>query len=218
MKTSHGTPRTRAAWASAHAWLPALPAVTPRAQPSPRAASLFSAPRTLNDPVRWRFSALSATAAPVRSLSVSDGSTGVSFATSATAARARATASAVTVCGRSAVATASVGQRDDGVDLDLGAERQRRDAERGPGRRVIAEERAVGLVDLGEAPEVDEEDREPDRVGQRRAGGGADGVEVLEAAGGLGAERAVDELVRRRVQRRLAGAEQQAARDDGVAV
>src|SRR4051812_33118885 len=201
MKTSQGTPRTRAACARAHAWLPALPAVTPRAQPSPSAASLFSAPRTLNDPVRWRFSALSATDAPVRSLSVSDGSTGVRLATSATAARASATASAVTVCGRSAVATASVGQRDDGVDLDRRPERQRRDADRGAGRRVVAEERAVGLVDLREAPEVDEEDGQPHGVGQRRARGGADGVEVLQAAGGLGAERAVDELVRRRVQR-----------------
>src|SRR3954468_18713300 len=177
MKTSHGTPRTRAAWASAHAWLPALPAVTPRAQPSPRAASLFSAPRTLNDPVRWRFSAFSATAAPVRSLSVSDGSTGVRFATSAMATRARATASAVTVCGRSVVAMASVGQRDDGVDLDLRPERERRDADRGAGRRVVAEERAVGLVDVREAPQVDEKDGQAHGVGERRACGGADGVE-----------------------------------------
>ena len=30
MKTSHGTPRVRAACAHAQAWLPALPAVTPR--------------------------------------------------------------------------------------------------------------------------------------------------------------------------------------------
>src|SRR4051812_20461062 len=172
MKTSQGTPRTRAACARAHAWLPALPAVTPRAQPSPSAASLFSAPRTLNDPVRWRFSALSATDAPVRSPSVSDGSTGVRLATSATAARARATASAVTVCGRSAVATASVGQRDDGVDLDLGAERERRDADRGPGRRGGARERAGGPVDPREAPQGDEEDREVERVGPRRARGG----------------------------------------------
>ena len=60
MKTSHGTPRARAAAASACAWLPALPATTPRAQPSsPSAASLAAAPRTLNEPVRCRFSAFS---------------------------------------------------------------------------------------------------------------------------------------------------------------
>src|SRR3954470_16753609 len=158
MKTSQGTPRTRAACDSAQAWLPALPAVTPRAQPSPSAASLFSAPRTLNEPVRWRFSALSATAAPVRSLSVSEGSTGVRLATPATAGRASATASAVTVCGRSAVATAAVRQRDGGVGRALRAERQRRHADRRAGRRVVAEEGAVGLVDLREAPEVEEED------------------------------------------------------------
>ena len=64
MKTSHGTPRARAASASAWAWLPALPATTPRAHASPSAASLFSAPRILNEPVRCRYSALSSDASP----------------------------------------------------------------------------------------------------------------------------------------------------------
>ena len=98
MKTSHRTPRTAAASDSAHAWFPALPAVTPRAQPSPSAASLLSAPRILNEPVRWRFSAFTTVGAPRRSVSVTDGRTGVRFATSATAARARSTSAAVTSC------------------------------------------------------------------------------------------------------------------------
>ena len=58
--TSHGTPRAAAAAASPWAWLPAEAATTPCAQPaSPSAASLAAAPRTLNEPVRWRFSAFS---------------------------------------------------------------------------------------------------------------------------------------------------------------
>ena len=97
MNTSHGTPRALAAWASAQAWLPALPPVTPRAHPSPSAASLFRAPRILNEPVRCRFSALSATTPSRRWVSVSDGSTGVRLATSAIAPRARSMSSGVTV-------------------------------------------------------------------------------------------------------------------------
>jgi hypothetical protein len=51
----------------------------------------------LNEPVRWRFSALSATWPPARCVRVSDGSTGVCLATSAIAWRARPMSSAVTV-------------------------------------------------------------------------------------------------------------------------
>src|SRR3954465_6741775 len=132
MNTSQGTPRTRAACDSAQAWLPALPAVTPRAQPSPSVASLFSAPRILKEPVRWRFSAFSATARPVCSESVSEGSTGVCLATSAIAARARAIAPGVTarLPAAVAIAIASIRQRDDRVDLDLHAPRERGDADR----------------------------------------------------------------------------------------
>ena len=142
MNTSHGTPRALAAWASAQAWLPALPPVTPRAHPSPRAASLFSAPRILNEPVRCRFSALSATTPSRRWVSVSDGSTGVRLATSAIAPRARSMSSGVTVArvGDVAIGRALGRQRDDGVDLDLRAQRQRGHADRAAGRRLVAEE------------------------------------------------------------------------------
>ena len=61
-------PRERAATATAWAWLPALAATTPAASSSAlRAAIRFWAPRSLNDPVRCRFSALSRTGAPTRS-------------------------------------------------------------------------------------------------------------------------------------------------------
>ena len=106
------------------------------AQPSsPSAASLADAPRTLNEPVRWRFSALSATVPPARSEIVRVESTGVRRATCSTSGRAAAIAAAVTV---------SVRDGKDRVDLDLGAERERGDADRGARRRRVAEERAVG--------------------------------------------------------------------------
>ena len=97
-KTSHGTPRAAAAAASAWAWLPADAATTPLAQPSsPSAASLAATPRTLKDPVRWRFSAFSATVPPARSENVRVESIGVRRATVSTAVRAALTSLAVTL-------------------------------------------------------------------------------------------------------------------------
>ena len=52
-------PSTADAYASACAWLPAEIEITPRAfSSSVSVASLFSTPRGLNEPVRWRSSAL----------------------------------------------------------------------------------------------------------------------------------------------------------------
>ena len=64
---------------------------------------------------------------PARSEIVRVESTGVRRATRATSARAAAAMSA------------SVGDRKDRVDLDLGAQRQGRDADRRAGRRLVAE-------------------------------------------------------------------------------
>ena len=90
-----------AAAASAWAWLPALAATTPSAQPSsPSAASLAATPRTLNEPVRCRFSAFSATVPPARSENVRVESIGVRRATVSTAARAARTSRAVTLTAR----------------------------------------------------------------------------------------------------------------------
>ena len=75
-KMSQGTPTWPAAKASAWAWLPALPTVTPLRARSPSEASLFIAPRILNAPVRWRLSALNTTSRPVSCDSAADGSDG----------------------------------------------------------------------------------------------------------------------------------------------
>ena len=96
-KTSHGTPIVRAAAATACAWLPAEAATTPALQPSaPSAASFAAVPRTLNEPVLWRFSAFSATTPPARSEIVRVESTGVRRAIVSTAARAASTSRPVT--------------------------------------------------------------------------------------------------------------------------
>ena len=61
-KTSQRTPRAAAAAASALGVVAGRRGDDAAARPpSPSAASLADAPRTLNEPVRWRFSALSAT-------------------------------------------------------------------------------------------------------------------------------------------------------------
>jgi hypothetical protein len=56
--------------------LPALPATTPRVG-SPSVASFASAPRSLNEPVRWRFSALTTMSPPQRSVMLLRLNTGV---------------------------------------------------------------------------------------------------------------------------------------------
>ena len=96
-KTSQGTPIMRAAAASDCAWLPAEAATTPALQPSmPSAASFAPAPRTLKEPVRWRFSAFSATMPPARSEIVRVESIGVRRAVVATASRAASMSRPVT--------------------------------------------------------------------------------------------------------------------------
>ncbi len=100
-KTSHGMPICAAAAASAWPWLPALAATTPLAAlRRPSAASLAATPRTLKEPVRCRFSALSTTVPPARSLNVRVERIGVRRATVSTAARAASTSLAVTLTAR----------------------------------------------------------------------------------------------------------------------
>ena len=64
---ARNTRRARRVNATACAWLPAEATTTPGHAPSPSAASFADAPRILNDPVRWRFSALRTTREPVSS-------------------------------------------------------------------------------------------------------------------------------------------------------
>src|SRR5919204_1112876 len=81
MNTVAETPASRAARATACPWLPALAVTTPAARSaSLRVATLLTAPRTLKEPVRWRFSALRPTGRPLRLVSVSDAKTGVTRA------------------------------------------------------------------------------------------------------------------------------------------
>src|SRR5919197_665476 len=75
------TPALRAAHATAWPWLPALAATTPAARcSSTRVEILLAAPRTLNEPVRWRFSPFSHTSRPASRDSVSEPYTGVTRA------------------------------------------------------------------------------------------------------------------------------------------
>src|SRR5712692_7301235 len=82
-------PASRAAQATACPWLPALAATTPPARSaSPSVEILLKAPRILNEPVRCRFSALSATSRPASRENVSERKTGVTRATPSRQARA----------------------------------------------------------------------------------------------------------------------------------
>src|ERR1700716_2115433 len=90
MKIRAREPTSRAAHATACPGLPALPATTP----APRSSSLnvemrLYAPRTLNEPVRCRFSALRCTSRPASCERVSDRYTGVTRATPSSRSRAR---------------------------------------------------------------------------------------------------------------------------------
>ena len=73
MKTVARMSSSRAAQATAWPWFPALAATTPAARSAlPSPVSLLTAPRILNEPVRWRFSAFSQTGRPTRRESVLD--------------------------------------------------------------------------------------------------------------------------------------------------
>src|SRR6516225_8117619 len=82
-------PASRAAQATACPWLPALAATTPAARSAvPSVEILLKAPRILNEPVRWRFSAFSRTSRAARRENVSERKMGVTRATPSSRARA----------------------------------------------------------------------------------------------------------------------------------
>src|SRR5262245_40620331 len=100
MNTVDFTPSTRAARATPCAWLPALAATTPMASSdSDSLDNRTYAPRTLNEPARWRFSHLSMTGPPTRSDSASEPSTGVTRLTSRSSSRAASISPSETVPG-----------------------------------------------------------------------------------------------------------------------
>src|SRR5690348_10029785 len=101
MNTVALIPSSRAAQATAWPWLPALAAITPaRRCSSSSVESLLTAPRTLNAPVRWRFSALNHTGLPTRRVNDSLPCTGVENACPPTRTRAASMSASV---GRSKV-------------------------------------------------------------------------------------------------------------------
>ncbi len=77
--TVASTPNVRDASATPRPWFPAEAAITRRRAPGSRlsAATRAAAPRSLNDPVRCRFSSFSQTSAPVRRPSDGAGTSGV---------------------------------------------------------------------------------------------------------------------------------------------
>src|SRR3954451_4693128 len=96
MNTVAAMPSSRAAQATACPWFPALAAMTPAVRSaSPSVDSLFTAPRILNDPVRWRFSAFSQTLVPVSRENVPEPYTGVTRARPARRSRAASMSASV---------------------------------------------------------------------------------------------------------------------------
>ena len=88
---------SRADSATAWLWFPDEVVSTPPARTSgSSAATWLYAPRSLKAPIRWRFSALRWSWAPVRSSSVRERSTGVRWATPARRPAAARTSSMVT--------------------------------------------------------------------------------------------------------------------------
>src|SRR3954465_12681545 len=89
-------PSSRAAHATAWPWLPALAAPPPAARsPGDRVESLLTAPRTLKEPVRCRFSAFSRTSRPQRRENVSEREIGGSSAIPSRRCRASSTSASV---------------------------------------------------------------------------------------------------------------------------
>ena len=104
------------------------------------------------------------------------------------------------------------GSSGDGLDLDAGPQRQGGHAEGGPGREGLTGEVAgVDLVDGGEVGDVGEQDRGLDDVVVPEPGLGQDGAHVLEDLLGLGLDVALDERAGGRVERHLAGDEDERA-------
>src|SRR5262245_24528762 len=128
-------PASRAAQATAWAWFPALAATTPACRSvSPSVASLLTAPRILNEPVRLRFSAFRCTSRPARRESVSERKTGVTRATPTSRSRARSMSA-------SAAIAVAVDPEHPGHDLGNG----RKGVERA-GLDVVEDSPELGVV------------------------------------------------------------------------
>src|SRR5487761_2158340 len=149
---------SRAAWrATAWAWLPADIAITPRARSSAvSSVSRLAAPRSLNAPVTWRLSSLSATSAPAARETASETKVGVrSTAPSMRAAASRTSASVITPRARSGEAdfedlvgtvTPGRGHRDGIAHLLADQRLGERRGHREPAQFAVSLVRAYDLV------------------------------------------------------------------------
>ena len=168
--------------------------------------------------MRWRFSAFSATVAPVRSASVRELSTGVSRITPAPAAAARATSPALSAAASGASGSAHPPSATTASISTCAPRGSAATPTATPGRRARLEERRVDLVDRRERGHVGHVDRHLDRVAEAGAGRLADRGEVLQASARLVGGGAADQVAGARVERDLTRAEQQAAGVDCVDV
>src|SRR4051812_38491367 len=171
MKMVAASPRARAAYASDWPLLPALAVTTPVTSGS-RVEILLRAPRSLNEPVRCRFSALSAIAPPpvVRERK-RDSITWVRRTTSAITSRAASMSASATVSVTAVISGGTRGQRNGGVHLDQGALGQRRDAHGRADREGLLEEGRVHVVHPGELRHVRQIDPDPRRIREAGARG-----------------------------------------------
>ena len=104
------------------------------------------------------------------------------------------------------------------VDLDRGADRQRRHLHRGARRAVVAHRLAVDRVELAEVAEVGEEDRRLHHPIEVDAGVAQDRAQVGEHLARLGLEAARHQLAGRRVEAHLPAGEEPAVETDRLRV
>ena len=108
MKTVELVPSSDAASATPWALLPALAATTPRSRSAGLSPAIRTyAPRSLNDPVRWRFSHLSSTGPPTSSPRTRDAASGVTCVTPRSSSRAAVMSARVGVTRRACPARAA---------------------------------------------------------------------------------------------------------------
>src|SRR5262249_45790031 len=116
--------------------------------------------------------------------------------------------------------TASLGPLADGdcLDFDSGTGWKGGDLDGGPRGSRRGEVAPVDLVHEAPFLEVDYINGGFDDIGEGGAGGGEDGREVLDGAGGPGRGAGLDQPAGGGIEADLAGAEYQVAADDGLAV
>ena len=104
------------------------------------------------------------------------------------------------------------------LDLDIRAQRQGNHLDGRAGRRGGREKLAVGAVDGLEVGEIGEEDGSLGDPRQLPTGGPGDGLDVAQHLPGPVGDRGFDQLAGGRIDRQLAGDEDQTATGDGLGI